>query len=106
METQTDRDLVNRALSGLVDLGVVPPDARIEHVYLDDIWPGYVLLQLGDKDKVAKILNLLSDMGIISVGRYGRWTYMSMEDSFLDGLGAVGYAPTDIMALFPTEKRI
>lgn len=102
--TQIDRDLLTRVLAGLASLGVVHPDACIDEVYVDDIWPGYVLLQPGDREKVADILSSFLSMGVVSVGRYGRWTYMSMEDSFLEGLGAAGCSPADIVALFEAEK--
>lgn len=91
--------LIDKTLEGIVSLGFLPADANIEIVYIDDIWPGYVLFQLGDKKKIEEIDKLLRRIEIMSIGRYGRWAYMSMEESIKDGLEAVGCSSRDILAL-------
>lgn len=91
--------LIDKTVEGILSLGLVPADDRIEIVHIDDIWPGYVLFQPGDKKKIDEIHKLLSKIAVRSRGRYGRWAYMSMEESLTDGLDGVGCSPTDLGAL-------
>jgi protoporphyrinogen oxidase len=39
------------------------------------------------KDRAA-ILDWYAQRGVHSIGRYGAWTYNSMEDAILDGIAA------------------
>ncbi len=49
------------------------------------IRPAYTCVATSERDKVKHAIKLLSDKRIFTVGRYGSWEYLSMEDSFLSG---------------------
>ena len=55
-----------------------------------DIKYGYPIYDHKYQIAVAKILDFLSKNGIYSIGRYGSWRYMSMEDALLDGKNISG----------------
>jgi protoporphyrinogen oxidase len=98
--SQVDAELLNKTLDGILRLGLILPDTCIDVIYFEEIWPAYVLFQLDDNDKIAKVREFLRRMGVMSIGRYGKWAYMSMEESFKDGLEAVGCSIDDILGLF------
>lgn len=46
---------------------------------------GYIIYDRDYANAIRKILGFLKDKGIYCVGRYGKWSYASMEDAILDG---------------------
>lgn len=46
--------------------------------------PAYVHIDTKNELKVKKIMNDLSTQNVYSIGRYGAWTYCSMEDCMLE----------------------
>ena len=54
-----------------------------------DIKYGYPIYDSNRQKAVSGILKFLSDNNIYSIGRYGSWRYMTMEDALLDGKNAV-----------------
>ena len=55
--------------------------------------PAYVRFDEGRPAAVKDIFGLLAERGVSCVGRYGRWDYLSMEDSIASGLEAVRRLP-------------
>jgi protoporphyrinogen oxidase len=73
------------ALDGLRRMGVLRPDDRIvvrDHVVVS---PAYVVFDAHRASVRDRLLDLLLQHGVQSVGRYGAWTYSSMEDAILAG---------------------
>jgi protoporphyrinogen oxidase len=56
---------------------------RLEHAY--------VIFDEHHEAAVATLRAELERAGILSTGRYGRWTYASMEDAIVDGREAAGW---------------
>lgn len=62
--------------------------AEIETVDVVDtrlITPAYVVHRSAERQSFSQIFEKLASLGIFPCGRFGRWEYFSMEDSFLDG---------------------
>ena len=51
------------------------------HVALD---PAYVHITQASLAETARLRALLADRGVHSVGRYGGWTYCSIEDNLIE----------------------
>jgi protoporphyrinogen oxidase len=51
------------------------------HVALD---PAYVHITRASLAETGRLRNLLADQGVHSVGRYGGWTYCSIEDNLVE----------------------
>lgn len=50
-----------------------------------DIKYGYPIYDKNYQNAVKEVLRFLLSCGIYSIGRYGSWRYMTMEDALLDG---------------------
>lgn len=46
--------------------------------------PAYVHISEKSKNEVTTILNILKNENVFSIGRYGEWTYCSMEDCYIN----------------------
>ena len=77
-------DELNKTLKNLKKVGVI--DDSFELVAHESIVmnPAYVHIDTENDKLVRKIMNDLSENNIYSIGRYGAWTYCSMEDCMLD----------------------
>jgi hypothetical protein len=51
------------------------------HVALD---PAYVHITRASLAETGRLRQLLADQGVHSVGRYGGWTYCSIEDNLVE----------------------
>ena len=69
----------------LVELGFI--DRRDQMLFADHrtIDHAYVIYDHAYQASVSTLMEYLTQMGIISVGRYGGWDYSSMEDAILYG---------------------
>ncbi len=74
-----------RILRDLRKKGLLGPQDRICAKDVNDIRYGYPIYDRQYQEATQKILKFLSGHGIIPCGRYGSWTYMSMEDAIWDG---------------------
>ena len=76
-------DELNKTLKNLKKVGVI--DDSFELVAHESIVmnPAYVHIDTENDKLVRKIMNDLSENNIYSIGRYGAWTYCSMEDSMI-----------------------
>ncbi len=79
---------VDRAavLAGLVEIGAITSPADVRFVQVHDVPHAYVVFDRARGPALATITAYLRAHGIWGRGRYGRWTYNSMEDCILDGL--------------------
>ncbi len=96
-----DKDaLVSRTIHDLKKCGIISEESDVEICLPMDIKYGYALYDLNRKHSVQVIKNYLEKFGIYTIGRYGSWKYMSMEDVILEGKkiaenisGAINRAP-------------
>ena len=64
--------------------GVVKPDnalAAWEPIIMD---PGYVHINTEHERAIRALKDELAGLGVYTIGRYGGWTYCSMEDCMLE----------------------
>ena len=84
--TAVDLDATESAvLDGLRRIGMLRADDEIvarDRVVID---PAYVVFDPHRAAVRDKLLDLLLDHGVQSVGRYGAWTYSGMEDAIIAG---------------------
>jgi protoporphyrinogen oxidase len=73
------------SLEGLRRCGILRRGDRIIAEQYNRIDPGYVLFDRFRQQNLPGLLDWLKKRGIISSGRYGAWTYCSMEDNMLEG---------------------
>ena len=78
---------VNETIRDLKNLGAIFNEDEIETCVPIDIKYGYVIYDANREHAVQVIRNYLKHFNIRSIGRYGSWRYMSMEDVILEGKG-------------------
>jgi protoporphyrinogen oxidase len=78
----------DRVLADLVKEGVVTTQRLVaEHSVVMD--PAYVHITARSMTEQARLAALLEARGVWSLGRYGRWTYCSIEDNILEARALV-----------------
>jgi len=73
-----------RVLADLRKAGLMQPGQRLvahHHVVLD---PAYVHITRESQADVARQRRILAHRGVHSIGRYGGWTYCSIEDNIVE----------------------
>ncbi len=72
-----------RVLADLADVGVIDGHQLVaeHHVVMD---PAYVHITRGSLADVARQKRVLGSRGVSSIGRYGSWTYCSIEDNIVE----------------------
>ena len=78
-------ELREAALDGLLRCGILRKGDRVVAEQYNRIDPGYVICDRFRQQNLPGLLTWLKKHGIISAGRYGAWTYCSMEDNILEG---------------------
>ena len=48
--------------------------------------PGYVHITKESNEKVSNLMKILNEHNVYSIGRYGRWTYCSIEDCMIEAM--------------------
>ncbi|RMD87526.1 MAG: protoporphyrinogen oxidase [Candidatus Dadabacteria bacterium] len=71
-------------VEGLKGIGFLEDESDIVLTCPLKIEVAYAIFDRNRKRAVSHILRSLESKGIYSIGRYGRWTYCGMEQSFLD----------------------
>jgi len=81
-DVDVEQDLA-RVLDGLQAAGVVDGHKLVSHhhIVLD---PAYVHITSEGNTHVAQIRDALGARGVYSIGRYGGWTYCSIEDNMIE----------------------
>ena len=82
------RALLDDALQSLTRCGMLKGSDRTLVESVVDIPYAYVIYDEFRKKNLPSIMNFLKSNGIWSIGRYGSWKYMSMEDTMLEGKAA------------------
>ena len=83
---QVDRnEIMPRVISDLKKCGVIADESDVEVCLPMDIKYGYAIYDKNRKNSVKVIKDYLEKFGIYTIGRYGSWRYMSMEDVILEG---------------------
>lgn len=77
-----------RVLEDLRREGVVTDHQLVAHhsVVMD---PAYVHVTRRSMSEYARISSMLREQGVYSIGRYGGWTYCSIEDNIVEARGLV-----------------
>ncbi|OIO32508.1 MAG: hypothetical protein AUJ70_05415 [Candidatus Omnitrophica bacterium CG1_02_40_15] len=78
-------EAISKAMSDLKRCGIISDESSVEICLPMDIKYGYALYDSNRKHAVQVIKDYLEKFGIYTIGRYGSWRYMSMEDVILDG---------------------
>ena len=75
--------LRERVLADLRREGIVTDHQLVaeHHVALD---PAYVHITKASLAETQRLRTLLAEQGVYSVGRYGGWTYCSIEDNLIE----------------------
>ena len=79
---------ISDTIRNLKDLGIISDENEIEICLPIDIKYGYVIYDENRKWAVNTIKDYLKRFSIHTIGRYGSWKYMSMEDVILEGRDA------------------
>ena len=82
-------------LGGLVRMGAVSSVSDVLFTEQRDVEHAYVVFDDARQAAVDAIVRWLAERRVFSCGRYGGWTYGSMEDAILDGFAAAA----QVMAL-------
>ena len=90
-----DRDTPDLALllpgviAGLVELGAIGGPSDVAFARLRRIDHAYVIFDHHYQAATDLVHDYLAQHGVTSTGRYGQWTYSSMEDALLSGRRAI-----------------
>lgn len=71
----------NLVIKNLKEIGIITIQKPIEHISII-MNPGYVHISKRSENEKNKIFSELMSKSVYFVGRYGSWTYCSMEDCF------------------------
>jgi protoporphyrinogen oxidase len=83
-------ELEKEVISDLSREGIISSPKDVVCNNIINIKYGYPIYDQNYSVAVSNILKFLSSYGIYSIGRYGRWKYMTMEDVLMDGEKTAG----------------
>lgn len=72
-------------LENLKKCGIISDHQLVAHNALI-INPGYVHITKQSNEKVNDFRKMIAEDGIYTIGRYGKWTYCSIEDCMIDAM--------------------
>jgi len=75
----------DKVLEHLINVDILKPSDRVLVKDANDIKYGYIIYDRNRNEAVTKIRKFLGKNNILCLGRYGSWSYMSMEDVLLEG---------------------
>lgn len=76
---------LQKTLSGLKKTGIISNHKLVDYCTIV-MNPAYVHINEKSEDFKKKTFEMLRNHGIYSIGRYGKWTYCSIEDCVLDAI--------------------
>ncbi len=79
------KNVVSRIIADLIKAGLISNRRNIVAEDITDIKYGYILYDRYYPRAIKDITAYLNKNDIDMIGRYGRWRYMTMEDTILDG---------------------
>ncbi len=77
--------VTKKIIDDLIKIGILRSKSRIIARDVIDIKYGYAIYDKNHKDSVKVIIDYLRKYDVHVIGRYGKWSYMTMEDAILDG---------------------
>ncbi|MBI4341284.1 MAG: FAD-dependent oxidoreductase [Candidatus Omnitrophica bacterium] len=80
--------LIHDIIDALMRVGLLSSPASMEAQTIARITYGYPIYDHAYRDATDTILAFLRHHGIVPAGRFGRWAYLSLEDSLIDGMRA------------------
>jgi protoporphyrinogen oxidase len=89
-ESVSTDELISRSLQGLKDCRVLLEEDEVVLSDLVKIPYAYVIFDRHRRDSLPYLMEYLRERDIFSVGRYGGWEYLSMEEAILAGRSAAG----------------
>jgi protoporphyrinogen oxidase len=84
--------VVTDVLAALATMGAIASPEDVRFWELHDVEHAYVLFDDVHGEATHKIRTWLEHVGVRSCGRYGAWTYCSMEDAIISGMEAAEWA--------------
>jgi len=85
-QKQLNQDIsVDKIIDDLIKANILYANDKILVKDINDIKYAYIIYDQFRKTAVENIKNFLNQNNIFCVGRYGSWSYMSMEDVILQG---------------------
>ncbi len=79
------KEQLDKTIKNLEKMGVVKDNRLVEYSSII-MNPAYVHINCNHMKKIQVIMDYLNANNIYSIGRYGAWTYCSMEDSMLSAI--------------------
>jgi len=80
-----------RIFAGLAEIGALADPADVKFTEVRDIEYAYVVFDAAHADATSTIRGHFAAQGVWSTGRYGAWTYNSMEETILQGMEAAAW---------------
>lgn len=87
-ECRDEKALIASAMDGLVRAGILREDDEVLLTDLIRIGPGYVVFDRERRRALPQVFETLRRRRILTIGRYGGWTYSYMEAAIADGIKA------------------
>lgn len=84
-EPLKDKDYLKQSLEDFRKTGLLKDEHLVEYTGVMKIPYAYIIFDRHRKSALPGILKFLEENGVYSIGRYGRWTYSTIEDSIRDG---------------------
>ena len=84
------KNIDSRIKKDLIRAGILNSEDEVVLSHSNDIKYAYVIYDREYKESVKMITDFLRSHDVFSVGRFGRWKYMSMEDVINDGVSVAG----------------
>lgn len=82
----SEAEIVSSLAGFLKEIGSIEHERQIRFAAFREHPWGYVIFDRHCNEARRTILEFFASRGVHSIGRYGGWTYNSMEDAMLDGL--------------------
>ncbi len=76
-------DIYNDCIDKLIETGILRDRREIDVSEMISIEPAYIVFDDHRKEALPEIMEYLEGMDVYSIGRYGSWDYLSMEDCIL-----------------------
>lgn len=83
-DTPDAEALLPRVLQELSDTGLVGPEQSLVSSHQVVLDPAYVHITTESRALYRDVSNTLASRGVFSIGRYGGWTYCSIEDNIVE----------------------
>lgn len=78
------RKQLEKTIDNLNKIGIIDESFILEEHVALIMDPSYVHISHETNDEIKSIMSMFNNMNIYSIGRYGGWTYCSMEDCMLE----------------------